>query len=195
MKLKKRIQSKKMRKGHAAIDSMTYTTNESESEITSESDSVENDDEIVVLSRQGISKSTSTIRALDPSANLHVTDKLRLFRERSLKNIPRLSIKARRERLFCENKGTACVLTVYGTCICLNNVLYAPFLGINLNSPLKLFENRIKGSFNARLIWICCGRKSLITANQRNGLYIINHISKNCKDFIAQTIDRAVPAT
>ncbi|KAI0994587.1 hypothetical protein K3495_g13594 [Podosphaera aphanis] len=64
----------------------------------------------------------------------------------------------------------------------LENVLYVPSLGVNLISAKKLCKNGLKGSFDARKLWICCGKDIVITANQKSGLYIIDHISKEIKN-------------
>lgn len=74
----------------------------------------------------------------------------------------------------------------------ISNVLCVPSLGVNLISAKRLFKNGHQGSFDARKICICSGKNKIITASQKSGLYIIDHISKKCEDFLAQTLTRAV---
>ena len=64
----------------------------------------------------------------------------------------------------------------------LKDVLYVPRLGINLISARKLCQEGLKGSFDKNHMYFKQGTKKVVTATMTNGLYVITHVSKKCKD-------------
>lgn len=170
--------------GHAAAhDSDSDATSgsyrlasaESDPEESQESDT-ETKPERVMLSKESIRKSTPHTWALDTGASSPMTDQLHLFRD--LKPISRVSIQVGGGMLYSRQKGTALVNAVDGSSCYLENVLYVPKLGVNLVSAKKLCKGGYRGAFNEETIWITKGNKTVMTAEQSQGLYIVKHVAK-----------------
>lgn len=72
--------------------------------------------------------------------------------------------------------------------ICLNDVLMMPGLGINLIFCRQICQSTcLRGSFDKNFICFKLNKSSIITAIMREGLYIVAHIAKSCKDLALNT--------
>lgn len=122
-----------------------------------------------------------------------MTDQLHLFRDDSLRETSKVNIQVGGGRLISNQRGTARVDALDGTSMYLDNVLFVPSLGINLLSAKKLCKNGLKGSFDEDNIRISDRNKTVITAKQTCGLYVVNHISKRMCN-TKMKYPKAVPA-
>jgi hypothetical protein len=184
----KKPHSRQKKHGHAAIhDSESdatsdYSSTDSESKDPQDSDDDETTKpktEKVMLSKESIRKSTPHIWALDTGASSPMTDQLHLFRD--LRPISKVSIQVGGGMLYSRLRGTALVSATDGTSCYLDNVLYVPKLGVNLVSAKKLCKGGYRGAFDEETIWITRENKTVMTAEQSQGLYIVKHVAKKYK--------------
>ena len=119
---------------------------------------------------------------VDTGASSHMTDKLDLFRGplRTLKR--RKPIQVGGGMLGSDHCGTAEVVAEDGSSCLLKNTLLVPNLGINLISARRLCKDGIEGHFDAENMYFKKDNKTLIHAQQDNGLYLVKSISKDCPD-------------
>jgi hypothetical protein len=71
----------------------------------------------------------------------------------------------------------------------LKNMLYVPKLGANLLSARRLCEAGLVGSFNSGKMYFKLNGKTIIKATMENGLYILNHVSKQYKETAFPSVD------
>ena len=119
---------------------------------------------------------------VDTGASSHMTDKPDLFRGplRTLKR--RKPIQVGGGMLGSDHCGTAKVVAEDGSSCLLKNTLLVPNLGINLISARRLCKDGIEGHFDAENMYFKKDNKTLIHAQQDNGLYLVKSISKDCPD-------------
>jgi hypothetical protein len=164
--------------GYVADDDFTSQTEES----LSESDTQEDDEEEEVcrLSKEEISKATPSTWPADTGATSHMSDQPSLFS--TMKPIKARRVKVGGGELLAKHKGSARLQCADGSSMILKDVLYVPRLGINLISARKLCQEGLKGSFDKNHMYFKQGTKKVVTATMTNGLYVITHVSKKCKD-------------
>ncbi|KAI0996954.1 hypothetical protein K3495_g11227 [Podosphaera aphanis] len=173
----------KFKHGNVAI-------NEESSDMDESSEPESEKEEAVHLSRECISKSSPEDWILDTGATSPMTDKLHLFRGPP-KRICRVTIKVGGGELHSDKRGVAIVKCKDGSSTLVKNVFYVPNLGVNLLSARGLCKTGMQGSFDNKNIWIKDKEKLVIHAQQKDGLYIVKHITKIFKDkaFITQPLD------
>ena len=184
-KLPAKRQSSKPKKkhGYAARYSDSESASESETSLSGEEDTDDEDSpakEAVHLSRALISKSTPSQWILDTGCTTPMTDQLHLFRG-PLKDIKRTTIQVGGGEIYTCQRGTVEVRCKDRSSALVKNTFYVPKLGVNLLSAKRLCKNGMKGSFDHHNIWIKSGDKTMIHAAQKDGLYIVKHLSKQFK--------------
>jgi hypothetical protein len=153
-------------------------TEESLSESNIQEDNEE--EEVCCLSKEEISKAIPSTWPADTGATLHMSDQPSLFS--TMKPIKARRVKVGGGELLAKHKGSAKLQCADGSSIILKDVLYIPRLGINLVSARKLCQVGLKGLFDKNHMYFKQGPKTVVTATMTNGLYVITHISKKCKD-------------
>ena len=119
---------------------------------------------------------------VDTGASSHMTDKPNLFRGplRSFKRHKDIQVGG--GMLRSDHYGTAKVVADDGSSCLLKNTLLVPNLGVNLISARRLCKDGIEGHFDAENMYFKKDNKTLIHAQQHNGLYLVKSISKDCPD-------------
>ena len=81
--------------------------------------------------------------------------------------------------LYSCQRGIAEVVYQDSSSALIKNTLLVPKLSVNLVSIKRLCRNRLMGSFNDKNIYFNNSYKVVISAKQKEGLYVIKYISKS----------------
>ena len=112
---------------------------------------------------------------LDTGCSRTMTDLPSLFRR--LITIPKVTIQVRGGKLFSEQMGTMKVEAKDGTYFWMEDCLLVPDLGITLVSAKQLCKQGLTGAFNHTKLQMSIKDHIVIVAQQRRGLYAIDHIA------------------
>jgi hypothetical protein len=91
--------------------------------------------------------------------------------------------------LYSQAKGTVDLKCNDGSSMVLKNMLYVPKLGANLLLARCLCEAGLVGSFNSGNMYFKLTGNTVIKATMENGLYIVNHVSKQYKETAFPSVD------
>ncbi|KAI0991347.1 hypothetical protein K3495_g16840, partial [Podosphaera aphanis] len=84
--------------------------------------------------------------------------------------------------LRSEFKGVAELKCSDGSSMLLTDVLYVPKLGVNLLSVRRLCQAGLKFSGNQDKLYLLNGKRKIVTATMKNGLYIVSKIAKGYEE-------------
>jgi hypothetical protein len=187
--------TKKKAHGYVADDDddSTSEAEESLSNFDTQAENDEEEQEVCRLSKEEISKATPSTWPADTGATSHMSDQPSLFS--TMKPIKARRVKVGGGELLAKHKGSARLRCADGSSMILKDVLYVPKLRINLVSARKLCQVGLKGSFDENHMYFKQGPKTVVTATMTNGLYVITHVSKKCKDTAFVGIETSEIAT
>jgi hypothetical protein len=113
----------------------------------------------------------------------------------TIKLIKARCVKVGGGELLTKHKGSVKLQCADGSSIILKDVLYVLRLGINLVSARKLCQVGLKDLFNKNYMYFKQGPKTVVTVTMTNGLYVITHISKKCKDIAFARVETCETTT
>ena len=144
------------------------------------------------ISRDQISKSTLADWVADTGASSNMTDQINLFRGPLIRLPRRVPIQVGGGVLYSSQHGTAEMVCKDGSSCLIKDTLFVPKLGVNIVSAKRLCKNGLIGSFDDKGMDLKDGKKTMIRAEQDQGLYIVKHISKSLqnKKLVAMVTDQ-----
>ena len=172
-------QPKKLHGYAAQGDSSSDSDQESDSGLLGEDSHSDTPVEKCHISRDQISKSTPTDWVADTGASSNMTDQKNLFRGPLIRLPRRVSIQVGGGVLYSSQRGIAEIVCKDGSSCLIRDTLFVPKLGVNLVSAKRLCKNGLTGSFDDTRMDFKDGKKTVIQAEQDQGLYIVKHISKS----------------
>jgi Reverse transcriptase (RNA-dependent DNA polymerase)/gag-polypeptide of LTR copia-type len=174
----KKSSSGKKSRGHVANDDDDVV----ESSEQSDFESVDEEEETVLLTKELIGRANPSVWPADTGASSHMSDQASLFRR--MIPIKRRKIKVGGGVMYANHKGTVDMVCKDGSSMLLSGVLYVPGLGINLLSARRVCQAGLKGYFGATEMYFKHkhGKKKIITATMNDGLYIVTHVAEGYED-------------
>ena len=177
-----------------AAESLSDDSDDSSAQAFSPTTDDEDEPEQCCLSKEELSKATSSIWPADTGATSHMSDQRSLFT--FLKPIKPKRVKVGGGELKAEYMGDAELVCMDGSSMVLADALYVPNIGVNLLSIRRLCQAGMRFSGNQDKLYLKHKKNKIVTAKMINGLYIVTHIADGYREkaFQSMELDEATPA-